>query len=209
MDFRIVYTAPKYELYFVPSVTWDRYVVTVLSENCSDPTAKMTYYSGQPFQATQPAGTVVTASMLKLNNDIFGTADGNVLRLPASTPANLPLVSDASRGMQTKTAAEMRAILGAQPTMTPGTDYAIPAVDIAATLTAADWASQQQTITDAAILATSPGDLRIAQSATDAEFEAWGKALPRVVAQAAGSITIRAAGTVPTINIPVSLEVRG
>ena len=125
-DFKIVYTAPTYELWVVPSATHQMYTITVLSENCSDTNAKMIYYSNQPYQSEQPAGTVVTASMLTLNNNTSGTAAGNIPLLPAATPTDLPLVSDANRGAQTKTAAEMRAILGAQATLTAGTDYATP-----------------------------------------------------------------------------------
>ena len=82
-------------------------------------------------------------------------------------------------------------------------------VVISASLTAAGWSSQQQAISDAAIYsATSPGDLKISQSATDAEWTAWMAARPRIVAQAIGSITVRVTGVVPSINIPVVIEVR-
>ena len=46
---------------------------------------------------------------------------------------------------------------------------------------------------------------RIAQSATDEQFTAWCAAQPRVTAQANGSITVRVAGTIPTIDILVEV----
>ncbi len=82
------------------------------------------------------------------------------------------------------------------------------AVSLSKTLTPTGWASAQQTISDAAIGANSPGSLRISQSATDAEFDAYLKAKIRVVSQSAGSVIVKAAGTVPAINIPVEIEVR-
>ena len=82
-------------------------------------------------------------------------------------------------------------------------------VILSKTLAAAGWSSNQQAISDAAIYsATAPGDVRIAQNATDAQFEAWNKAMPRVVNQAVGSITVKITGDVPAVDIPVVLEVR-
>lgn len=78
-------------------------------------------------------------------------------------------------------------------------------VSKAATLTAAGWSNGVQTLAVSGVTATANGSLRIAQSATDDEFEAWGTAQPRVTAQAAGSLTVKAAGTVPTIDIPVEV----
>ena len=78
-------------------------------------------------------------------------------------------------------------------------------VSAAATLTAAGWSSGVQTLAVSGITAAANGSLRIAQSATDEQFAAWGAAQPRVTAQAAGSLTVKAAGTVPTIDIPVEV----
>ena len=88
-----------------------------------------------------------------------------------------------------------------------GTDYAAPSVGVAATLTAAGWDAdaKTQTVSVAGVTATANGSLRIAQSATDEQFTAWGAAQPRVTAQADGSITVKLAGTVPTIDIPVEV----
>jgi hypothetical protein len=84
-------------------------------------------------------------------------------------------------------------------------DKADKSVSKAATLTAAGWSNGVQTLAVSGITATANGSLRIAQSATDEQFAAWGAAQPRVTAQAAGSLTVKAAGTVPTIDIPVEV----
>lgn len=88
-----------------------------------------------------------------------------------------------------------------------GTDYAGPSMSVSATLTAAGWDAdaKTQTVSVAGVTATANGSLRIAQSATDDQFTAWGAAQPRVTAQADGSITVKLAGTVPTIDIPVEV----
>ena len=84
-------------------------------------------------------------------------------------------------------------------------DKADKSVSKAATLTAAGWSNGVQSLAVSGVTATANGSLRIAQSATDEQFAAWGAAQPRVTAQAAGSLTVKAAGTVPTIDIPVEV----
>lgn len=88
-----------------------------------------------------------------------------------------------------------------------GTDYAGPSVGVSATLSASGWDAEAktQTVSVAGVTATANGSLRIAQSATDEQFTAWGAAQPRVTAQADGSITVKLAGTVPTMDIPVEV----
>lgn len=76
-----------------------------------------------------------------------------------------------------------------------------------ATLTAAGWSNGVQTLSVSDVTATANGSLRIAQSATDEQFAAWGAAQPRVTAQAAGSLTVKVVGAVPTINIPVEVVI--
>ena len=77
------------------------------------------------------------------------------------------------------------------------------------TLLTSGWAQSgsgySQTVNVTGVIASSNGSLRIAQSATDEQFAAWGAAKPRVTAQAAGALTVKAAGTVPTIDIPVEV----
>ena len=88
-----------------------------------------------------------------------------------------------------------------------GTDYAGPSVGVSVTLSASGWDAdaKTQTVSVEGVTATANGSLRIAQSATDDQFTAWGAAQPRVTAQADGSITVKLAGTVPTIDIPVEV----
>ena len=80
---------------------------------------------------------------------------------------------------------------------------------VSATLFASNWtgASAPYTYTLAVtdVTASSNGSLRIAQSATGEQFTAWGAAQLRVTAQAAGTLTVKATGTVPTIDIPVEV----
>lgn len=92
-----------------------------------------------------------------------------------------------------------------QAPLTAGTDYAPPSQSITATLLASGWADNAQTLTVSGVTATSNGLLRIAQTATTEQFTAWGAALPRITAQAADSITVTIAGTVPTVDIPVEV----
>lgn len=88
-----------------------------------------------------------------------------------------------------------------------GTDYAGPSVGVTATLRASGWNAntKTQTVSVSGVAATTNGSLRIAQSATDEQFTAWGAAQPRVTAQAAGTLTVKVAGTVPTIDIPMEV----
>ena len=77
------------------------------------------------------------------------------------------------------------------------------------TLLTSGWAQSgnryAQTVNVTGVTASSNGSLRIAQSATDEQFAAWGAAKPRVTAQAAGTLTVKASGTVPTVDIPVEV----
>lgn len=92
-----------------------------------------------------------------------------------------------------------------QAPLTAGTDYATPAKTAQATLLASGWDDNAQTLTVSGVTANNNGLLRIAQTATNEQFTAWGAALPRITAQAAGSITVIIAGTVPTVDIPVEV----
>lgn len=96
---------------------------------------------------------------------------------------------------------------GSVSTAVKGTDYAAPSVGVTATLRASSWDAnaKTQTVSVSGVTASSNGALRIAQSATDEQFTAWGAAQPRVTAQAAGTLTVKATGTVPTIDIPVEV----
>ena len=88
-----------------------------------------------------------------------------------------------------------------------GKDGSGAAVAFTVTLSASGWDADAKTntVSIAVGTATANGSLRIARSATDEQFTAWGAAQPRVTAQAAGTLTVKAAGTVPTIDIPVEV----
>ena len=81
--------------------------------------------------------------------------------------------------------------------------------EVKSTLFASNWtgasAPYTYTLAVTGVTASSNGSLRIAQSATDEQFAAWGAAQPRVTAQEAGTLTVKVTGTVPTIDIPVEV----
>ena len=106
-----------------------------------------------------------------------------------------------------KGAANGVASLGADGKVPGGQLPEMGAKTYTATLLSAGWVAdtKTQTVSVDGVTASSNGSLRIAQSATDEQFAAWGAAKPRVTAQAAGALTVKAAGTVPTIDIPVEV----
>lgn len=91
----------------------------------------------------------------------------------------------------------------------PHVDYAPHPTTVPETLTAAGWVNNEQTLTLPAIYAANaPGDIKIADDATDDEMQAWVYAIPRKYGAMQGSITVRIIGHVPTIDIPIEIEVR-
>lgn len=80
---------------------------------------------------------------------------------------------------------------------------------VSATLTAAGWSSGAQTITVTGVTSTSCGDLYSAPTATAAQDEAFSDALLKVTGQAANSITVTCRGMVPSMDLPIEVEVRG
>ncbi len=77
------------------------------------------------------------------------------------------------------------------------------------TLTAASWSGGSYTIRDSLITATSNQEIIPAASISDAQYKALVKASIVATGQAAGSITIKAFGTTPGIDIPVTIIFRG
>ena len=151
--------------------------------------------------AVEPQSGDYTKDMVGLGN-VDNTSDANK---PVSTAQQ-----EALNGKQAKITSS--GILkgngsGGVSAAVKGTDYAAPSVGVSVTLTAAGWDAnaKTQTVSVSGVAASSNGSLRIAQSATDEQFTAWGAAQPRVTAQAAGTLTVKAAGTVPTIDIPVEV----
>ena len=80
-------------------------------------------------------------------------------------------------------------------------------ISVSVTLSASGWdeGTKTQTVSVSGVTTTANGSLRIAQSATDEQFTAFGAAQPRVTAQANDSITVTLSGKVPTIDIPVEV----
>ena len=163
--------------------------------------------------AQGPAGTTFTPSVSSAG-EISWTNDGG---LANPDPVNIkgPQGPEGQTGpagpneVTTSTATTITGILkgtgAAIAQAVSGTDYAPPSQSNTATLTSTGWADNAQTLTVSGVTATSNGLLRIAQTATTEQFTAWGAALPRITAQAADSITVTIAGTVPTVDIPVEV----
>ena len=80
---------------------------------------------------------------------------------------------------------------------------------VTATLTAAGWASGQQTLTIAGLGATQNGVIGLSQNITDEQLSAASEAEMYICGQAAGSVTIAANGAVPTCDIPVVVILLG
>lgn len=84
---------------------------------------------------------------------------------------------------------------------------------VSGTLATASWAGSSapytQTLTVTGLGATQNGSISVAQSATADQRAAASKAKLSVTGQAAGSLTITADGTKPTIDIPVTVILLG
>lgn len=80
--------------------------------------------------------------------------------------------------------------------------------DIAITAAAASWNNtQSQTITAMGVKTTTEGILVIARGATEAQANAAQRAVIRVTAQSANSVTLRCYGSKPTVDIPLVIKV--
>lgn len=77
------------------------------------------------------------------------------------------------------------------------------------TLTAASWSSGSYTIRDSLITATSNQEIIPAPSISADQYKALVKASIVATGQTAGAITIKAFGTTPTIDIPITVIFRG
>ena len=158
-----------------------------------------------PYPVTKVAGKTGAVTLAKGDvglGNVDNTSDANK---PVSTKQQ-----EALNGKQAKITAS--GLLkgngsGGVSAAVKGTDYAGPSVGVSVTLRASGWNAnaKTQTVSVTGVTATANGSLRIAQSATDEQFTAWGAAQPRVTAQAAGTLTVKVAGTVPTIDIPVEV----
>lgn len=77
------------------------------------------------------------------------------------------------------------------------------------TLSASSWSSAQYTISDSLITASSNQEILPATSITAAQYEALMAAEIVDAGQSAGKLTLKALGTVPTIDIPIRVIFRG
>ena len=76
---------------------------------------------------------------------------------------------------------------------------------LSGTLEASNWSGTTYTLNNASITSTVDGSIGIANNATLEQRTATRKAMISVVSQAEGSITLVADGTIPTIDIPVTI----
>ena len=77
------------------------------------------------------------------------------------------------------------------------------------TLTAASWSNGSYTISDSLITASSIQEIIPATNISADQYKALVKASIVATGQSVGSITIKAFGTVPSINIPITVIFRG
>lgn len=142
-------------------------------------------------------------------------------KLSAESDPTVPAWAKAAN-KPTYTASEV----GAQPTITAngilkgdgaggvtaaaqGTDYPAPSVSYAATLTASGWVDGVQTVTITGLAADADGTVGYADGLTDEQLSAMLGACIVKTAQAENSVTFRAMGTVPTVDIPIVAVVVG
>ena len=77
------------------------------------------------------------------------------------------------------------------------------------TLSASNWSSGTYTISDSLITASSNQEVLPATTITAAQYNALSKAQIIDGGQSAGKLTLKALGTVPTIDIPIRIIFRG
>lgn len=90
-----------------------------------------------------------------------------------------------------------------------GTDYALPSKSYTATLLASAWEDGVQVVSISGLSATANGTIGLADGSTDDQINATLAAVLVKTAQAAGSVTIKATGTVPEVDIPIVAIVWG
>lgn len=90
-----------------------------------------------------------------------------------------------------------------------GTDFPAPTAVYTSTLTASGWVDGVQTVTITGLAADADGTVGYADGLTDEQITAMLAASIIKTGQAANSITFRAMGTVPAVDIPVVVVVVG
>ena len=118
--------------------------------------------------------------------DAYPTAWGDVSEKPATYPSTWDTVSGK-----------------------PSTFAPTPSVTKSLTLTAASWSSGSYTISDSLITASSNQEIIPAIGITADQLKELQKAMIVDNGQTTGSMTLKALGTVPTIDVPVRVIYRG
>lgn len=85
----------------------------------------------------------------------------------------------------------------------------IPSTIVSTTLYAATWNNGTYTITNDLITSTSNQEIILAVGSTADQYKALGAAMIVDNGQTTGSMTLKALGTVPTIDIPIRIIYRG
>ena len=154
---------------------------------------------GQRNGVNVPSTDPAYQNNAKYYKDLAQAASGGgVLSVNGKTPNDSGTVTLVASDINTSSGGSVETALSNKAGKSTG---------VSVTLSASYWDAdaKTQTVSVAGVTATANGSMRIAQSATDEQFTAWGAAQPRVTAQADGSITVKLAGTVPTIDIPVEV----
>ena len=157
---------------------------------------------------SKPSGGIPKADLASAVQASLSKADSALQSVPATyrTASEQDTIDNGKQAKITASGLLKGNGAGGVSAAVKGTDYAGPSVGVSVTLSTSGWSTAKtQTVSVAGVTVSSNGSLRIAQSATDEQFTAWGAAQPRVTAQADGSITVKLAGTVPTIDIPVEV----
>lgn len=173
--------------------------------------------------ATISVGTVTASepgSTPQVTNS--GTSSAAVFNFVLPRGGQGPAGQDGAEGPQgpagpnevtTSTATNINGLLKGNGTIVQaavsGTDYATPSTAYTATLSAPAWADAVQTVSISGLSATANGTVGLADNLTDEQISAAVAAGIIKTAQATGSITVRATGTVPTVDIPISVVVWG
>ncbi len=154
---------------------------------------------GQRNGVNVPSTDPAYQNNAKYYKDLAQSASGGgVLSVNGKTPNDSGTVTLVAGDINTSSGDSVETVLNNKAGKSTG---------VSVTLSASGWDAdaKTQTVSVAGVTATANGSMRIAQSATDEQFAAWGAAQPRVTAQADGSITVKLAGTVPTMDIPVEV----
>ena len=154
---------------------------------------------GQRNGVNVPSTDPAYQNNAKYYKDLAQAASGGgVLSVNGKTPNDSGTVTLVASDINTSSGDSIETALNNKAGKSTGVSVTLPA-------SGWDADAKAQSVCVAGVTATANGSMRIAQSATDEQFAAWGAAQPRVTAQADGSITVKLAGTVPTMDIPVEV----